>query len=139
MKLRVIGGICLLLTILIIGCEDEQSIDFKRYYAEGSVVYQTHCQNCHGEKGQGLAALIPPLTDTAAFKANGKLSLPCIIQNGLQEKITVAGKQFEGNMPPVGLTPIEVAQAVIYVSNSFGNKNGFKSADKVNSALNNCR
>ena len=138
MKLRVIGAICLLLAVLIASCQDEQSIDFKRYYAEGSVVYQSHCQNCHGSKGEGLAALIPSLTHVADLK-KGKTSLPCIVQFGLQGKIIVGGKQFEGNMPPADLTPIEVAQVAIYVSNSFGNQHGFMSEDEVDKALGGCR
>ena len=139
MKFRVIIGICGILAIVfIISCQDEQSIDFKRYYGEGSQVYQTHCQNCHGSKGEGLASLIPPLTHVADLK-KGKTSLPCIVQFGLQGKITVAGKQFEGNMPPSDLTPIEVAQVVIYVSNSFGNQHGFMSEDEVDKALERCK
>jgi len=138
MKLRVIGGICLLLAILIISCQDEKSLDYKRLYVEGSEIYQSHCQNCHGSKGEGLAALIPPLTDTLALKSH-PTSLPCAVKFGLQGKITVSGKQFEGNMPAAGLTPIQIAQVAIYVSNSFGNKNGFTSEDEVDKTLSACK
>jgi mono/diheme cytochrome c family protein len=134
MKLRVIGGICLLLAIVIISCQDEKSIDYTRLYAEGSLVYQTHCQNCHGAKGEGLAALIPPLTDTISLK-----SLPCVVKFGLKGKVTVSGKKFEGNMPAADLTPIQIAQVAVYVSNSFGNKNGFKSEDEVGKVLSSCK
>jgi mono/diheme cytochrome c family protein len=139
MKLRVIGGICVLLAIMIIAsCQDEKTIDYKRMYVEGSLVYQNHCQNCHGTKGEGLAALIPPLTDTLALRSP-QTSLPCVAKLGLQGAITVSGKPFEGNMPATGLTPIQVAQVSIYVSNAFGNKNGFKSEDKVEKALDKCK
>lgn len=139
MKLRIIGCICLLLAVLIISCQDEKGLEYTRMYTEGSQVYQSYCQNCHGSKGEGLAALIPPLTDAAALKSH-TTSLPCVVKFGLKGKITISGKQFEGNMPASSeLTPIQVAQVAIYVSNSFGNKNGFKSEDDVDKALNRCR
>ena len=133
MKLRVIGGICLLLAILIISCQDEKSLDYSRLYTEGSQVYQSHCQNCHGAKGEGLAALIPPLTDTVALK-----TLPCVVKSGLKGTITVSGKQFEGNMAAADLTPIQIAQVAVYVSNSFGNKHGFAGEDEVDKAISKC-
>ncbi|MGN6180684.1 MAG: c-type cytochrome [Mucilaginibacter sp.] len=139
MKLRVISGICLLLAVLIYSCQNEKSIEYKRMYTEGSEVYQTYCQNCHGNKGEGLAALIPPLTDITALKSN-PTSLPCAVKFGLKGKITVSGKQFDSNMPASSeLTPIQIAQVAIYVSNSFGNKNGFTSEDEVVKALNACK
>ena len=60
----------LLLLVFIVSCENDSSIEFKRYYSEGAQVYQTHCQNCHGAHGEGLLSLIPPLTDSVYFKNN---------------------------------------------------------------------
>jgi mono/diheme cytochrome c family protein len=132
MKKLVIGAIGLLL-VVIASCESEQSLDYKRYYSEGSMVYQNHCQNCHGTKGEGLAALIPPLTDSVLLK-----KLPCIVQNGQKGKITVSGKSFDEDMPPAGLSPIQVTEIAIYVSNSFGNQHGFTGDDQVQNALKKC-
>jgi mono/diheme cytochrome c family protein len=137
MKIRIIACICLLLSALIYSCQSDGSIEFKQYYSAGSLVYQSHCQNCHGDKGEGLAALIPPLTDTSSLKRY-QTKLPCIIQNGLKGKVTVAGKDFDGTMPAAGLTPIEIAQVVTYVSNSFGNKLGVVTGDDVVAALAKC-
>jgi len=138
MKLKVIGSICFLLLVLIVSCQSDESIEFKRYYSAGSLVYQNHCQNCHGAKGEGLSALIPPLTDTIYIKDNLK-SLACNIKYGLKGKIVVAGRSFEGAMPAANdLTPIEIAQAITYISNSFGNKQGTITADQVNDDLSKC-
>lgn len=138
MKLKVIGSICVLLFVLIIfSCQSDGSIEFKRYYSGGIIVYQNHCQNCHGEKGEGLSSLIPPFTDTAYLKAN-LASLACKINFGLKGKITVSGKDFYGEMPAANLTPIEIAQALTYVTNSFGNKLGIITVDEVNADLNKC-
>jgi len=138
MKLKVISGICFLLFVLIVSCQSDESIEFKRYYSAGSLVYQTHCQNCHGAKGEGLSALIPPLTDTTYIKENLK-SLACNIKYGLKGKINLAGKSFDDVMPAeADLTPIEIAQAITYITNSFGNKQGTTTADQVNDDLGKC-
>lgn len=138
MKIKVIGGICLVLVALVYSCQSDGSIEFKQYYSAGSQVYHGHCQNCHGAKGEGLAALIPPLTDTLWIKSN-KTTLPCIIQNGLKQKITISGKVFEGEMPASGLTPIEIAQVMTYVTNSFGNKLGVVTGDDMEASLLKCK
>ena len=138
MKTGIIICICLLLSALIYSCQNDSSIEFKQYYSAGASVYQSHCQNCHGLKGEGLAALIPPLTDTSSLK-HYKAKLPCIMQNGLKGKITVAGKDFDGTMPAAGLTPIEIAQVVTYIGNSFGNKLGVVTGDDVGVALAKCQ
>jgi mono/diheme cytochrome c family protein len=138
MKLKVIGSICFLLLVLIVSCQSDESIEFKRYYSAGSLVYQTHCQNCHGAKGEGLSALIPPLTDSIYIKQNLK-SLACNIKFGLKGNIVVDGKSFEGAMPAANdLTPIEIAQAITYISNSFGSKQGTITVDQVNTDLSKC-
>lgn len=137
MKTGIIACICFLLLALIYSCQNDGSIEFKRYYSAGALVYQSRCQNCHGAKGEGLAALIPPLTDTSLLKKY-KSKLPCIVQNGLKGKITIAGKDFDGAMPAAGLTPIEIAQVVTYVGNSFGNKLGVVTGDDVGVALAKC-
>jgi mono/diheme cytochrome c family protein len=137
MKIKVIGGICLLLVALVYSCQSDGSIEFRQYYTAGSLVYQSHCQNCHGAKGEGLAGLIPPLTDTLSIKAR-KNTLSCIVQNGLGGPLKAAGKTFDGQMPAANLSPIEVAQVLTYVTNSFGNKLGVTTDDDVNADLKKC-
>ena len=137
MKIKIISGICLILMSLIYACESDSSIEFKQYYASGTIVYQQHCQNCHGSKGEGLAALIPPLTDTALLKTI-KNQLPCILQNGLKGEIKVMGRPFNGQMPAAGLTPIEIAQVITYVGNSFGNKVGLVNGYDIPGKLAKC-
>jgi mono/diheme cytochrome c family protein len=123
---------------LLAACQDQHTIEFNRYYASGAVVYQTHCQNCHGIKGEGLSALIPPLTDTVYLKANERV-LACIIKNGLKGKISINGKQFESEMPAADLSPIETAQVITYITNSFGNKAGLTNLDAAAADLQRCK
>jgi len=137
MKIKIISVICLLLSAMIYSCQSDASIEYTRYYTAGALVYQQHCQSCHGDEGQGLNALIPPLTDTTYLKAyNSKLV--CQLKNGLNGKITVSGKEFESNMPAIELTPIEMAEVITYTINSFSNKQGVYTEDQVQTALSKC-
>lgn len=122
----------------MVSCQTEQQMEFNRYYSAGAAVYQAHCQNCHGDKGQGLAALIPPLTDTAYLRKN-RAALPCSLQLGVSGKIAVNGKEFEGQMPATQLTPIEIAEVLTYVTNSFGNKQGLINDVEVEKGLKGCK
>jgi mono/diheme cytochrome c family protein len=139
MRLKIITGIGLLLVILAVACQSDEQAEFNRYYSGGNVIYQAHCENCHGEKGEGLQALIPPLTDSVFLK-NNKASLACYLKNGLKGKITVAGRDFEGSMPAAAdLSPLEIAKVLTYVTNSFGNKAGVVNVQLVQGDLGKCR
>ena len=138
MKLKVIGIIAILLVVIGASCQSDDQIEFKRYYSGGSLVYQQHCQNCHGDKGQGLSALIPPLTDSIYLK-NNKRKLACFIKNGLKGKITVAGRSFDDQMQPDDIAPLEIAKVLTYVTNSFGNKMGTVTLQQVQDDLKNCQ
>lgn len=134
---RVLGAI-LAFCVALAACQTEQDLTYARYYTVGKQGYETHCQNCHGEKGEGLAALIPPLTDTA-YLSRRKDKLACVIKMGLKEEITVAGKTFDEEMPGVPqLTDIDIAAIITYVTNSFGNKQGLKDQAAVKADLQNC-
>jgi mono/diheme cytochrome c family protein len=139
MKLKVISRIGLLLALLIYSCQSEDEITFKRYYTTGSVIYQTKCQNCHGKEGQGLSTLMPSLTDTAFLKAN-KASLACFVKYGIKGKLLIINKKaFEGDMPLTDLAPIEIAEVLTYVTNSFGNNMGIVTAQQVEGDLVKCK
>ncbi|HWD88433.1 MAG TPA: c-type cytochrome [Mucilaginibacter sp.] len=139
MKIRVVIALILLLSaFVIISCESDSSIEFKRYYTEGAQLYQTHCQNCHGAHGEGLLSLIPPLTDSVYFK-NNKATLACSIRFGLKDPIVVGGKGFVSIMPRQDISPIELAEVITYVQNSFGNKLGLTTLDQVQADMSNCR
>ena len=139
MKYKIIGAISFLLVLVFIAsCESETDIEFKRYYSIGAEVYQIHCQNCHGTKGEGLSALIPPLTDSTYLK-NNKTSLACYIKSGLKGPIVIHGKTFDDVMPANELSPMEIAQALTYVCNAFGNKLNTINQDQVEADLAKCK
>ena len=137
MKLKIVIGL-VLLVVTIAACQSDNELEFKHYYASGSVVYQTHCQNCHGKNGEGLQSLIPPLTDSVYLKTNRDL-LACSIKYGLKGKINIANKTFDAAMPANALASIEIAEVLTYVTNSFGNnKLGTITSQDVDSSLTRC-
>ncbi|OCX53191.1 copper oxidase [Mucilaginibacter sp. PPCGB 2223] len=124
---------------VVSSCQGEGEMTYARYYSVGSTIYINHCQNCHGNNGEGLGNLIPPFTDSVYLHKN-LAQLPCFIKNGLKDTITVAGKKFSGMMPAQSsLSPIEIAEVLTYVTNSFGNKMGLVDVSKVEKDLSNCK
>ncbi|MCR8556290.1 cytochrome c [Mucilaginibacter sp. BJC16-A38] len=137
MKVKIIGCICFVVIAFAISCQSDERIEFNRYYSNGSTVYQAKCQNCHGIKGDGLQSFIPPLTDSLYLK-NNKKTLACLLKNGLKGKVIINNKAFDGEMLPSGLTPLEIAQVLTYVTNSFGNKAATSTVETVNADLAKC-
>jgi mono/diheme cytochrome c family protein len=127
-----------LLVIVLISCQSQDELEFKRYYTTGKVVYQSKCQNCHGDNGEGLSALIPPLTDSVYLQAN-RHQLPCIIKYGLNKPIQVHGKGYLGQMPATDLAPVELAEVITYITNSFGNKMGVTTTLMAEEDLKGCK
>jgi len=123
---------------LFFSCENNNSLEFKRYYSEGAAIYQTHCLNCHAADGSGLLALIPALNDSTFLK-NNKASLACAIRYGLKRPIKINGKAYDENMPAANLAPMEIAQVITYMNNSFGNQLGMVTMDEVETDLKSCK
>ncbi|MFM6953769.1 MAG: c-type cytochrome [Sphingobacteriaceae bacterium] len=134
----VIFGILSIIGVFFYACQSETDITYARYYTVGKQLYESHCGNCHGNTGGGLAMLYPPLTDSRFLKQN-KTKLACFIKNGLQGQIIVSGKNYEGIMPAEStLSNIEIAEIITYITNSFGNKQGIYPYQKVSADLKKC-
>lgn len=137
MKLKIIAFLIFLLSVMIVSCQNEDQLEFKRYYSSGSLLYQSNCQNCHGINGEGLKGLIPPLTDSV-YLITHKALLACFIRNGLKGKINVSNRLYEGQMPQGNLTNVAIAEVLTYITNSFGNKRGTITSGQVNNDLAEC-
>ncbi len=123
---------------MIYSCKDAGEIELETYITNGRDLYITYCQNCHGDKGQGLGALYPPLTDTLFLKSN-KAMLACIIKNGSNKPMLINGKNYEGKMSGFPkMNDIDIAQLIVYLTNSFGNKQGMYKYEQVAKDLTNC-
>ena len=127
------------LTSIIYSCQDAGKIKQDVYYVNGRDLYIKHCQNCHGAKGEGLGTLAPPLTDTVFLKTN-KQKLACFIKNGIKDTIVVNGQKYDGTMPAFPeLYDIDIAQLLVYISNSFGNQQGMFTPEQVSGDLKDCK
>lgn len=123
---------------IIYSCQSESEMEYTSYLSNGMELYKTYCMNCHGAKGEGLGELAPPLTDSTFMKAN-RSQLACYIKNGSNEPMTIHGKVYEGKMPAFQqLEDIDIAQLIVYITNSFGYKQGMYGYQQVNADLSKC-
>lgn len=128
-----------LIWCIIYACQNANEIEKAKYMSNGKDLYRTNCQNCHGENGEGLGDLVPPLTDTSFLKTN-KTELACIIKNGANKVMVIHGKKYEEKMPGFNrLEPIDIAQIITFITNSFSNKQGIYTYKEVSNDLNNCK
>lgn len=119
-------------------CQSEQDLNYARYYSTGKLIYEENCQNCHGNDGKGLAKLYPPLNDSLFLK-NNKTKLACIIKYGLNDTISINGIEFSNKMPAEShLADIDIAAVITYITNSFGNKQGFYTVANATADLKTC-
>jgi|SRR5687768_3152670 len=90
----------------------------KNYYlVRGKKSYEKHCANCHGQKGEGLQLLIPPLTDPTWMNND---SIVCIIRGGLDGPIQVNGQTYSGRMTGnLKIEEDEIADLVSYIRHEF--------------------
>ena len=130
-------GMMLFLSVFF-SCQSESELEYQKYYTIGKSIYQTNCQNCHAENGEGLGDLIPGLQKADYLRKN-KNKLACLIQNGQQGLIVVNGKFYNGKMPAqTQLAPIEIAEVITFITNTFGNKQGVYGLEKVTADLSKC-
>lgn len=128
-------SISMLLSILIVSCQPNVSIETAQYAVNGQKLYITHCQNCHGAKGEGLGTLYPPLTDSTYLQQNRK-QLASIVKFGMQGPIEVAGKTFDNAMPGIKeLSNIEIAYILTYVTTTFGKDTKTYTQEEVQESL----
>ncbi|MEO8583519.1 MAG: cytochrome c [Flavitalea sp.] len=92
----------------------------------GKKVYERTCLPCHQANGSGVPGMTPPLKKTDYVLGDKKVLIG-ILQNGLDDEISINGKFFNNPMPAQSaLKDEEMADVLTYVRNSFGN-----SADPV--------
>jgi len=138
MRSQVMGCLFAVLLISIFACQSQDEIKKAQFFTNGKSLYTSHCGNCHGEQGEGLGNLYPPLTDTAFIKSQ-RQTLPCIVKYGIHEKLTINQRVFDTAMPGSNaLSPQEIAYILTYVGNSFGNELGLVDTDEITKGLKPC-
>lgn len=89
----------------------------------GAKVYQDHCMNCHGARGEGLRDAYPPLAGNRSVTMTEPANLVQVVLHGGFAPAT-RGNPRPFGMPPfaVTLTDAEVAAVLGYVRASWGNQ-----------------
>lgn len=140
MRNKLLYILCSLFSAVLVfeSCSNEMELNYQRYYVNGKGLYEKNCQNCHGVNGEGLNKLYPPLTDTL-FLTRNRSSIACIIKNGLNGDIKVNNVNYNSAMPGnADLADIDIAQIIVYITNSFGNKQGFYDQGQVAADIAGC-
>ncbi|WP_375434397.1 c-type cytochrome [uncultured Hymenobacter sp.] len=112
---------------------------FSNKQNEGAQLYQAHCSSCHGEQGQGLRRLIPPVA-ASDYVATHRSDLPCLIRNGQNGPLVVNGIEYNQVMPghKQDLTDAEITNLLNFVQQSWGNKNELYTIREVTELLGPC-
>jgi len=99
--------------------------NFQESYRRGAELYShlENCASCHGQKGEGLHPINPPLAGSEWVTGDKEL-LAKIALNGLLGEIKVKGQTYNGAMPGFAYRTSnkDIADMLTYVRNAFGNK-----------------
>jgi mono/diheme cytochrome c family protein len=104
----------------------------------GKAIYKKECANCHGDTGNGIRTLIPPLLD-ADYAITHFDSIPCWIKNGMSHEILVNGIVYEQSMYPIKLSEVEIANVMNYISKEFLKNGKTTTSTKVVELLKMCK
>jgi mono/diheme cytochrome c family protein len=134
----VIFGMMLLGLSQLASCQGNMDIKTAQYVVNGQKLYKTHCQNCHGAKGEGLGKLYPPLTDHNYLTKN-RDKLACIIKNGMSGEIEIQGEKYNQIMPANStLNNVDVAYILTYITTTFGDADSTYTQEEVIKNLADC-
>ena len=86
----------------------------------GRKLFTSICAACHQATGMGVPNMFPPLAGSDFLNADKKRAIKTVI-NGRQGEVIVNGMKFNNNMPSFPLSDDDIANALTYVYNSFGN------------------
>ena len=96
----------------------------------GQKLFFANCSICHGVNGDGVNGVYPPLAKSDWLAGHRSGAIRAVV-NGFKEEITVNGQVYRGQMPPIMLEDAQVADALTFVVNSWGNAGGRLTADHV--------
>ena len=91
--------------------------------ARGAKLYDQHCEQCHGARGEGVPQAYPPLAGNRAVSLPSAANLVQIVLNGGYAPAT-AGNPRPFGMPPyvLLLSDADVAAVLTHIRASWGNE-----------------
>jgi nitrite reductase (NO-forming)/hydroxylamine reductase len=97
----------------------------------GKKVYEIACMACHQADGKGLPGAFPPLAGSDYLLGNKDRAVGVVV-NGLQGEVVVNNVKFNSVMPAMTqLSDQEIADALTFALNSWGNSGGAVAASQV--------
>lgn len=96
----------------------------------GRRLFTSICAACHQPTGQGLPNVFPPLAGSDYLNADKNRAIQTVIF-GRRGELVVNGQKFNNNMPSFPLTDQDIANALTFVYNSFGNSGLEVTAEEV--------
>lgn len=97
--------------------------EVRSWLRQGARIYKQHCQDCHGDAGQGAPGIYPPLAGNRAVTMTPPINAIRSVLNGGYPPVT------KGNPRPYGMPPFaqvlhegEVARVLSYIRNAWGNR-----------------
>ncbi|HEY0244931.1 MAG TPA: c-type cytochrome [Mucilaginibacter sp.] len=106
-------------------------------FPRGSAIFSTICKTCHGENGEGVPSLAPPLNRSEVVNGNKEIMISIVLK-GLTGPVKINGHVYKapeisGEMPGFednkDYTDADIAQILNFVRRSWQN-----TGDKVNTA-----
>jgi mono/diheme cytochrome c family protein len=99
----------------------------------GKAVFDNVCAVCHNGDGQGKPGQFPPLAGSEWVTTEGVNRIIRIPLVGLSGPMKVKGQDWNNSMTAVGavLSDSDLAAALSYVRNSWGNKGSFVTPEEV--------
>jgi len=98
----------------------------------GKRLFSSVCAACHQSTGQGIPGRFPPLARSDFLNSDKHRAIKIVI-NGFQGEVVVNGQAFNNSMPKFPLTDQDIASALTFVYNSFGNSGKDITAEEVRS------
>ncbi len=96
----------------------------------GKGLFAVVCTPCHQATGQGIPNKFPPLAQSDFLNSDKKRAIGVLL-HGRQGEIVVNGQKFNNSMPSLPLSDADIASALTYVYNSFGNSGKEVTAEEV--------
>ena len=106
-------------------------------FVKGKEIYarEAHCETCHQEHGQGLAAAgYPPLKQSKWVREDPERLIKLTL-NGMYGPIRVLNRDYDGKVPMTAFGKLlddeEIAAVLTYVRNTFDNKSSVITPEMV--------
>ncbi len=86
----------------------------------GEAVFANNCQACHQANGEGIPDAFPPLAKSDFLNADKARAIKTVT-GGLDGKVVVNGRAFNGVMPAWELPDEDIANVMTYIYSKWGN------------------